>query len=257
MPNIEYLFQAVRRARFNRAANGKPFGFQEEQLSLAERNGCANPIAVEDLNEVVAMFDCGDDWQARSQIIDGLGRDAEAGHTWHGRDHPDVTCAEQLEEGVAGKGRPIQHVRLARRPLADRRRVPSVANKQKAKIGTCRQCCVGRCEHLLETAAFDQLTSEDCDRRLSRQSIKSPNRCSVDRRHWRWVTPNRSDKHPLIRANAKSPPQIVDISGQCADDGGETAEQTLLPGARDPQRQTARYPADFVMMVGEKVPDEQ
>ena len=105
MTNIEYLFQAAPRARFDRTAPGEALRFREEQLRVAEWNACTDAVAIEDVDEIVSMFDGGNDRQTRAQIVDGLGRNAEAGHTWNGRRHPDVACAEQFEKIVTRERR--------------------------------------------------------------------------------------------------------------------------------------------------------
>jgi len=257
MPHVEDFCQAARRPLFDGTKPRQFLGLRKEAVGVVERDRSADTIALENSCEVIAVLDRRDDRQASPKIVDRLRRNAEACHSGDGRDHAHITGAEELEIFGARDGRTIDHIRVAHGPLADGWRETPVANEQERQIGARPQCRVCCSDHLLESAAFDQLPAEHCDWRVGRKRIAPADGGSIDSRSRRSVAPDRGDQHFLSRPHAKPLAQIIRITGERADDRGETAEQPLLPGSREPDRQAARNAADLVMVVGKEVPDEQ
>jgi hypothetical protein len=61
MANVEYLLEAALSALCDTTALREALGCKEESVGVTERHRSADSIALENLNEVVAMLDGSDD----------------------------------------------------------------------------------------------------------------------------------------------------------------------------------------------------
>jgi hypothetical protein len=110
---------------------------------------------------------------------------------------------------------------------------------------------------LLESTTFDKLTAEHRDRRVGRKPVVPSNGCAVYSRSGTAISPDWGDEDLLLVADVEASSQVSGIPGQSAYDCGEPAKERLLPGPGEAERQSAGNAADLVMMIREKIPDEE
>ena len=197
MADVEYFFEAASCGFSDRSARSEAFEFLKEKLGLTKRDSHADIVALEDLQILVAMFDGRDDRQSCEQIIDRLGRDAEAAHTRNCSDHSDIACAEKFKIIASRDGRPIKDIRLSSRKIPDHWREAAISHKQEMQVRTGSQSSSCGAKHLSEAAPFDELTPEHRNGCILGKQMALANCCAVDELRRRHCSPDRCDEHPL------------------------------------------------------------